>query len=314
MNRLILLIAIHCMIISCASPPADQSPQQNLVDMPRLDIDIQGHRGARGLMPENTIPGFIKALDIGVTTLELDVVISQDSLVVLSHEPIMSAEICLDGEGNELGEEERNMFQMTYEEIKAFDCGTKVHSRFPNQEKRQAYKPLLAEVIDTVEAYVNAQNIPPPFYNIETKSQPEGDNIYHPEPSAFVDLLLEVVREKEISERVTIQSFDPRTLRAANTSHKDIRLVLLIENERSPDENLATLGFTPSVYSPYFQLVDERLIQLSREEGMDVIPWTVNKRVDILSMLRMGVDGIISDYPDSVQLVVNDSLSRLQHR
>ncbi len=301
--------------IGCGPAPSDQGPEKSLVDMPIIDIDIQGHRGARGLMPENSIPGFKKALDIGITTLELDVVISKDSMVVLSHEPILSPEICLDPLGKEIAEgDEWNMFQMTYEEIKAFDCGTKPHSRFPIQEKMSVYKPLLSEMIDSVEAYAQSNNIPLPYYNIETKSQPAGDNIYHPEPSTFVDLLVEVIREKGITDRVVIQSFDPRTLQAAHTSHKDIRLVLLVENEDGPEANLERLGFTPDIYSPYFHFVNEELISLGQEKGMYIIPWTVNRQVDILDMIRLGVDGIISDYPDSVHIAIADSLGRLQHR
>ena len=113
---------------------------------------------------------------------------------------------------------------------------------------------------------------------------------------------------------MVIQSFDPRTLQAAHTSHEDIRLVLLVENEDGPEANLERLGFTPDIYSPYFHFVNEDLISLGQEKGMYIIPWTVNRQVDILDMIRLGVDGIISDYPDSVHIAIADSLGRLQHR
>ena len=120
-------------------------------------FDIQGHRGARGLRPENTIPAFLMALDSGVTTIELDVAITKDKRVVVSHEPWMSAEICLDPNGNDIPKKEEmkyNIYQMTYEQVKQFDCGLKPHERFPEQQKMKIHKPLLSDVIIAVENHI----------------------------------------------------------------------------------------------------------------------------------------------------------------
>jgi glycerophosphoryl diester phosphodiesterase len=270
---------------------------------PDYHPDIQGHRGCRGLMPENTLPAFLRAVDIGVTTLEMDVVISRDNQVVVSHEPFMSHEICQDMEGREItaiNEEKYNLYQMTFEEIEAFDCGSKVHPRFPDQEKIPAFKPLLRAVIDSVEVYLQENKLPLVRYNIETKSSLSGDGIFHPEPEVFVDLLVAVLREKKILDRCTIQSFDVRTLQVANKKYPDIPLVLLVENQEGLEANLQRLGFTPEAYSPHFQLVDQPLIDACHAQGMKVIPWTVNERKDINRMIELRVDGIISDYPDRV--------------
>lgn len=108
-------------------------------------IDIQGHRGCRGLFPENSLPAFEKAIDLGVTTLELDLAITKDHKVVVSHEPYMNSVICFDPDGNTIDasmERKYNLYQMTHEEIKQFDCGSKVHSNYPNQKKLKTYKPL----------------------------------------------------------------------------------------------------------------------------------------------------------------------------
>ena len=267
------------------------------------NLDIQGHRGARGLMPENTIPAFLHALSLGVTTLELDVVISKDSQVVVSHEPFLSSAICYTPAGETIApdqETDYNLYQMTYEEIRQADCGSQGNARFPEQQKAAAYKPLLADVIDSVEQYLRAQNLPPVRYNIETKSTPEGDGVFHPEPAKFVALVLAVVREKNITDRTIIQSFDVRTLRAAREAAPEIPQALLIENQREATENVALLGYIPAIYSPDYQLVDERLRAYTRDNGMQLIPWTVNDPAHIERMLHLEVDGIISDYPDRV--------------
>lgn len=271
-------------------------------------LDIQGHRGCRGLMPENTIPAFLKAIDIGVNTLEMDVVITKDNQVVVSHDPFLSHEMCLDPEGKEILEEEEmnwNIYEMTYEELKACDCGTKTHTRFPDQEKMEVHKPLLSEVIIAAEAYAKEKGHDPLWYNIETKTQPQRDNIYHPEPKPFTDLLLEVIDKNGITQRTTIQSFDVRTLQVIRQSRPEVKLVLLVENEDTPEQNLEKLGFTPEVYSPYFELIDDHLISFCKEKNMQLIPWTVNEKEDIRKVLDMGVDGIISDYPDRVVEMVS---------
>ena len=272
-------------------------------------IDIQGHRGSRGLMPENTIPAFLKAIDLGVTTLEMDAVISKDGRVVVSHEPFMSHIICRDSEGREISEEEErtyNLYEMTYEEISQCDCGSKLHPGYPEQQKLSVSKPLLSEVIREVEAYVQKKQLNPIRYNIETKSTPEGDGIFHPGPQKFVDLVMDVIVEANISQRTSLQSFDTRTLKYAHRQYPDIELALLIGNKKKLDESLEELGFVPEIYSPYFKLINKNNVRLAHEKGMKIIPWTVNNPRDIKKMLSLNVDGIISDYPNRVVSEVRD--------
>lgn len=265
------------------------------------DIDLQGHRGCRGLMPENSLPGFQKALELGVKTLEMDVVISKDNKVVLSHEPWFSHEIALDSTGKEISlsdETTHRIYGMTYDEVVKYDCGSKSHPRFPEQAKIAVSKPLLAQVIDSAETFSINSERPLPYYNIETKSKPQGDDIFHPKPEKFVDLLIGVVKEKEILERTIIQSFDIRTLQVCHEKYPEIALALLIEDKGSPEDFLENLGFTPEIYSPDYALVDEELVAFCREKGMKLIPWTVNETDAMEKLIEMGVDGIITDYPD----------------
>ncbi len=267
------------------------------------DFDLQGHRGCRGILPENTIAAMKKAIDLGVTTLEMDVVISQDKKVVLSHDPYMSHLITTKPDGSTVTpEEEKNLllYQMSYEDIRKFDVGLKPHPRFPSQQKIAAYKPLLAELLDSVSAYKTGEDSQLPFFNIETKSKPEGDNIQHPPPAEFVDLLMAVIKEKNIEDRVIIQSFDFRTLIYLHEKYPEVHTAALVEatDPRTLEQQLQELGFIPTIYSPSYELVNEELIRQCRSAGMKIIPWTINEQEKFDEIKKMGVDGIITDYPD----------------
>lgn len=272
-------------------------------DSTMITFDKQGHRGCRGLMPENTIPAMIKALQLGVTTLEMDVVITKDREVILSHEPFFSHDIATkpDGQVVEASQERSfNIYQMTYFQAQQFDVGLKPHSRFPNQQKIPAKKPLLSELIDSVEFYCRQNKISPPFYNIETKSNPLTDGLFHPAPEEFVELVMQVINRKSIAERVIIQSFDFRTLQVMNRKYPLIKTAALIEDydKRPLDSQLVQLSFVPTIYSPHYTLVSDELIRKCHSQNMKIIPWTVNDKPTINKLKQMGVDGIITDYPD----------------
>lgn len=263
-------------------------------------IEIQGHRGARSIYPENTIPAFIYALQQGVTTLEMDVVITKDSQVMLSHEPFMSHEICLDTLGNmitEANEKTYNIFQLTYRQVQQYDCGVKKHPRFLEQKKMTVKKPLLRDVMDSVEKYIAANNLPKVQYNIETKTTVEGDGIFHPAPSTFVDVLLQEIISGKIQNRTTIQSFDIRTLQYLHQKMPAIKTVLLVENTLSPQENIQLLGFTPTIYSPHFSLVNKSLTDYCQQQSMQLITWTVNDTATVQKLLSFPLQGIITDNP-----------------
>lgn len=294
-----LAVALTALVTACTEPAT--TTDDHMADSSIPALDIQGHRGCRGLLPENSIPAFIHALQLGVTTLELDVVISRDSQVLVSHEPWLSSTICQTPAGElvqEGSERTWNMYQMNYEEIRSCDCGSRPHPRFPDQQSMPTYKPLLSEVIDSVQAYLAANNLPQVYYNIETKCQPEGDNIFHPEPEAFTKFLLDVIITKGIKGYAMIQSFDPRTLQVAHRLDPDLPLVLLVEDKQDPQAKIDSLGFVPQVYSPAMELVNEQLRTWSQQLHMKLIPWTVNDTADMQRMIDFGVDGIITDYPD----------------
>ncbi len=291
-----------------AAPPPDSVA-------PPEAFDLQGHRGARGLAPENTIPAFRRALAIGVTTLEMDVVVSGDGAVVVSHEPWMHPDICTLPSGAPVPEDDargHNLYQMPYVDIKRYDCGRRRHPDFPRQAPQPAVKPRLHDVIAMAEAYMAEHDRSPAFYNVEIKSRPAWDGTFHPEPEAFAQRVLEVVRERGVAARTTIQSFDERALRAARRLRGDrdadtaVELALLVPGgtaEALPDQ-LDALGFVPAVYSPAHAAVDAALLRAAHDRGLRVVPWTVNERDAMRRLIRLGVDGLITDYPDAGMDVV----------
>jgi glycerophosphoryl diester phosphodiesterase len=264
-------------------------------------FDLQGHRGARGLRPENTIPAFLIALDSGVTTIEMDVVITKDKKVVVSHEPWMEADICLNADSTPIKKADAtklNIYKMTYDEVKQYDCGSKVNKRFPEQQKIKTSKPLLEQVIVAVEMHIKSFSQYEVDYNIEIKSAKTGDNIFHPTPAEFSDLVFNLIDQYLPLDRVVIQSFDFRVLKYWHEKYPTVRLAALVENKKSVYRNLSELGFNPSVYSPMFSLLDKEDVLYLQKQNIRVIPWTVNEIEDMKKVRQLGVDGFITDYPD----------------
>ncbi|MBX2843335.1 MAG: glycerophosphodiester phosphodiesterase [Flammeovirgaceae bacterium] len=265
-----------------------------------FEFDLQGHRGARGLMPENTIPAFIKALEIGVNTLEMDVVISKDNQVVVSHEPWFNHSICTDSLNNQISEKaekKHKIYEIDYAQIQLFDCGSTLNLKFPDQQSQKASKPLLEDVIISVEKYIKENDLPPVNYNIEIKSSPKGDGNFHPEIPEFSQLLHNVVKKHLPAERVIIQCFDFRVLKYWHREYPEYKLAALV-SKVSIEKQLKELGFTPTIYSPSYKYMDEDKIKKLHKIGMIVIPWTVNEKSKMIQLLDWGVDGIITDYPN----------------
>ena len=297
----VTLLLLFCMINLSLAPPI---------------FDLEGHRGCRGLMPENTIPAFLKALDVGVTTLEMDVVISRDKQIVVSHEPYFNAAFSIAPNGVPVDKKEQKklvLYQMDYADIKRYDVGSNGNSAYPEQQKIKTHKPLLSEVIEQAEAYRKIKNLPVFSYNIEIKSEPSEYSKSQPEPAAFCDLVLAILKKQLLPERVhpdranpgriVIQSFDFAVLKhwkqqIETGKYPTVRLSALVENIRSPEKNIEELGFKPDIYSPYFRLLSQEKIARLHEQNIKVIPWTVNQRDDMKRLKEWGVDGLITDYPD----------------
>jgi glycerophosphoryl diester phosphodiesterase len=265
-------------------------------------IDIGGNRGYRGMYPENSIQAFTRAVKIGVNTIEMDVVVSKDNQVVVSHDLTIDENICSRPDGTAMTEADKDKYKiygMTYEEIKKFDCGSRGNSRFTDQVKASAYKPLLTEVIDAIEKSIKDNNLTPVTYNIQIVSSKKGDEVMHPEPPQFSKAVYNLVKAKGILTHTLFSSFDMRVLQELHKADESAMTALL--SEKSTDDletNLKDLHFNPTVYSPSFLLVTKTMITKCHALGIKVIAWTPNDMTKMVALKTLGVDGIISDYPD----------------
>ncbi|MFT5143970.1 MAG: glycerophosphoryl diester phosphodiesterase [Rhodothermales bacterium] len=281
-----------------------------MAGLPTASVELQGHRGARGLMPENTIPAFIRALEAGADTMEMDAVITADEKVVVSHEPFFSARICSKPDGSAVTEQEEhdlNIYTMASDEVALFECGSRGNPTFPRQQRAPVAKPLLVDAIRAIEQWAKDHGRQTVKYNIEIKSRPAWDGIYHPSPERYAELLHRVVTGEGIRDRTTIQSFDPRALEAMHVRDAGQTLSYLVDNIASVATNLAQLSFSPATYSPSHRRVNSAMVLQLHEAGMRVIPWTVNDEATMRRLIDLGVDGLITDYPDLGRKVIDEA-------
>ena len=274
---------------------------------PVRTLNFQGHRGARGLFPENSLLGFEKALEIPeVSTLELDLCVTADDQLIVSHEPWLNEQICTINDSLS-GGIAYNLYKMTYDSIQQFDCGSKEHPDFPEQQFAFANKPLLKELF----AMIDDKGLRWPNFNIEIKSRRKGDYIYHPGPKKFADLVVvalnelnEAYPEADLLNNVSIQSFDLRILREVRKTALPVRLGLITDKTAAPAIEMDALGFPVDIYSPSYELVTQELISWCHFRQIAVIPWTINDVSEMQKLVDMGVDGIISDYPNKFKALV----------
>ncbi|MDA9563686.1 glycerophosphodiester phosphodiesterase family protein [Flavobacteriales bacterium] len=262
---------------------------------------IQGHRGCRGLLPENTIEGFKHALDMGCEFIELDITITKDREVLVSHDAFPSAEYCTHPSIALASSNEKNynFFAMKYSEIREFDCGMKPHSRFPQQVNTSAYKPLLREMVKELEIYYS--NF---IYNIEIKSEEATDSVYHPKPEEYVQILLKELDELDITTRCFIQSFDVRPLSIIHQIRPEIKLGYIVGYNEF-DDNMEKIDFIPNAYVAHYSLVDAELVSKVHQIGMKLFVWTVNRPEEMNRILSLNIDSIITDYPDLLLQKIN---------
>jgi glycerophosphoryl diester phosphodiesterase len=226
-------------------------------------------------------------------------VVTKDNQVVVSHEAWFSHECCRDSNGQaiaEANEKQFNIYQMNYDDVLRFDCGSWGHPRFPDQKKMKIVKPLLREVFQVMEAKTVDNPLKKPRYNIEIKTEP--GNVFNPTPAAFVAMVLQEVLVGDVLERVNIQSFDVEILKETRRQEVLMPLALLVDEGENYKDKIAELGFYPEILSPEFQQVDSKMLSFAAEKHMKVIPWTVNSLEDMEKMIDLGVPGIITDYPD----------------
>ena len=265
--------------------------------------EVQAHRGGMGLWPENTIVAMKNAIDLGVDVLELDLLISRDSLVVVSHEEVMSSEYVTKPDGSRVTKAEEGslvLFKMPYDSIRCYDTGLAGDSRYPVRARIAACKPLLSELLDETESYARMKGIRNLRYNIEIKaSKGKEKSGMAPDYKTFTDLCMAVILYKQLGNRVTIQSFDVRVLNYLHEKYPGTRTSYLIYLSATDfDKNLAKLNFVPDVYSPKYTFVDAATVAKAHAAGMEILPWTADEESDLRKLARLGVDGVITNYPD----------------
>lgn len=266
-----------------------------LTQVALANFDWQGHRGARGLYPENTIGGMREALKYPITTLEMDVVLSKDHKVIVSHEPWLSEEFCLKARGREI-----NLYKLNYAAIKKFDCGSKIHPRFPEQQKVSEHRPLLEEVLKAFKTSGKK-------FSIEIKSSQDNEKLgYQPEFKIFSDTVLKVIQSHLSATQYSVQSFDLRVLKYLHEKYPEVQLVALRETPYTPQGVLDELGFSPNFFSPDFSLLKAADVAYFHDKNIQVIPWTVNTIADMKKVIAMNADGLITDYPNLIQEIPSE--------
>jgi len=294
-----------------------------------MAFDIEAHRGGRALFPENTLLAFANALTMGVTTLELDVGVTKDGAIVVSHERGLNPDLARDAAGVYIAPPGIPFVQLSLADVKTYDVGqirpgSAYAGQFPDQRAVPGTRiPALNEVL----ALVRKSGDNHVRLNIETKIDPNHPE-QSPEPQRFVSLLLDLLQAEKFSDRVTIQSFDWRTLQLVQKLAPTIPTVYLTQQTGSgatislDKASEWTAGFNPAdygkslprtiqaaggaIWSPYFGDVDAELIAESHGLGLSVVVWTVNKPADMARMIEIGVDGIISDRPDLLRQLVGE--------
>ena len=294
-----------------------------------MAFDIEAHRGGRALRPENTLPSFANALSMGVNTLELDIGVTRDGAIIVSHERKLNPDLARTPDGTYVAAPGTPFIQLQLADVKKYDVGqirpgSSYGAQFPDQHAIPGTRiPTLIEVFDLVRKSGDKAV----RFNIETKIDPNHPD-ESPDPQRFVTLLLDLLRTQQFSDRVMVQSFDWRTLQLVQQQAPSIPTVYLTQQKGlGATISLAkasewTAGFSPgdygnslpatikaaggAIWSPYFGDVDPNLIAESHRLGLAVVVWTVNKPDDIARMIDIGVDGIISDHPDLLRKVAGE--------
>ncbi len=258
-------------------------------------FEIHGHRGCRGLLPENTIKSFQYALDLGVNAIELDVVVSADNTLIVSHDPWIDPNLSVHPQGNTFEPKEINIYRLHDTEIQSFKVGELEQPEFPDQKQQKSSIPSLQEVIDILGMSESF------FYNIEIKSDPAWYEEYQPQPEVYASLVSDFLKENRLTKFCMVQCFDPLFLNHLYELNPSISLGLLTEKSANHLASLEEINFKPSYYNPDFQSVTKELVDYLHKDSIKITPWTVNELEDMKRIIDLGVDGIITDYPDRAQ-------------
>lgn len=310
------LITAIC-IISCILSFSSCKQAENK-EHPKYIVDVQAHRGGMGLLPANTLASMKNAVDLNVNTLEMDIVVTKDKKVILSHDKFFTEETTRpDGSHVKKEDPREYIWKMTYEEIAKYDVGMRQFPNFPEQKCVPATKPLLSDVLSFIEKYAEEKGMAPMKYNIEIKADPNWnggiEGVDWPVYNEMVDICVEVLQSFNLDERLIVQTFDERALAYMHEKYPELHLAYLVggdevrwlENkEMDFDTILGNIGFVPEWFSPASVFVTKSNVEEAHRRGMKVVTWTVDNKDEMVKMIDAGVDAIISNYPDRLLEVV----------
>ena len=286
MKKIILLCSVAIALASCC----------------RTKVDVQSHRGGMGLMPENTLAAMINAVDLGVNTLEMDLAVTSDGQVILSHDLYFHPRYSTRPDGTSIEKEDAKeyIWTMPYDSVLKYDVGMKANEDWPEKKCMPAVKQRLSEVISAVENYTAEKGLKPMKYNIEIKTSAaagEGENWLG--YTQFVDVCAAELQACGLGDRLIIQSFDTRALNYLNEKYPDFILSYLTRDKDVDFEKfMPLLNFTPEWLSPNYKAVTAEFLAEAAKRGMKVVTWTVDEPEDLQRMLDLKVDAIITNYPD----------------
>lgn len=287
---MLIRFALTAMTLLCLAAPQERPPLRR--------FEVEGHRGARWVRPENTLAAFRYALEAGVDTLEMDLHATLDDVLVVTHDPFLNPDTCLDPDGKKIKKALR-VRELPLRFLKRYDCGSLINPRFKDQvPKPKARIPTFEELLTWLDASKNprAREVQ---LNVETKSE-EAHPDYAPEPEAFVKLILAAVKRHRLGRRFILQSFDYRTLAIAKRLDPKIRTSALVEFR--PKESLVELAkrTQADIVSSNHEWLTKEDVQELHKAGVQVLPWTANTQADWRRLAEFGVDGIITDNPKAL--------------
>ncbi|PJZ46947.1 glycerophosphodiester phosphodiesterase [Leptospira brenneri] len=309
-KKIIISLIAVCLIAMFSNNCASVEAPNRL----RKVLDLQGHRGARGLKPENTWPAFEEAIKYKMVTLELDTVLTKDKRVVIHHDSETNPVICQNADGTEI--KKTSLYDLTLAELQTYDCGSKQNPNFPKQIPVPGTKLLSLEEFFEKILVLEKKSKESFEFNIETKFPDDGSA-----PDSLVkehtEKLIQIIEKYKVTDRSTIQSFDLRTLTFSKLKNPKLKTSALFVPTYFQGF-LMTIGFgngyrdtivsaakekQADIISPYFLYVTPKFVKNSHDKGLLVIPWTVNNEKEMRRLVSCGVDGIISDYPDLLDSV-----------
>lgn len=287
-----LLLVAGTVLDGCQAPVKEKLPV------------VHAHRGGASLYPENTVLAMVHAAAAGVPVMELDLHVTKDSIVVVSHDAYLNHDKALTPEGEPIpADKDRDykIYAMTYDSLRRYDVGSLPNPAYSRRKNVKCCVPPVADLIDSVELFTKSNGIAPVSYNIEIKSDPLKDGIYSPDYRTFADLCMKVLLGKKLGKRLLVQCFDVRTLNYLHEKYPDVRLSYLVEDKNATFEELMSrLDFVPQVYSPESDMLTEEVAGKVHAKGMELAPWTVDEKPEVERLKKLGVDAIITNQPDSV--------------